>query len=242
MAAHPAWRGIRRWPRSSGALETGEVEIGPVEGALIQLASHLEALRIRWALIGGLAVSALAEPRTTGDVDVVISLTGDQEAERAALDLHARGYQIYSVLEHVAGRISTVRLLAPGTVRPRILVDLLFASSGIETEIAALAEPLEVVSGLEIPVARVGHLLAMKVLAAKEARPRDFEDARQLLRVASAEDLHLARESLEPRAPSGQGPTRDSAGSELIAKRGFDRDKDLQGELARLLDLAGEEA
>lgn len=39
------------------------MEIGPVEGALIQLASHLEALRLRWALIGGLAVSALAEPR-----------------------------------------------------------------------------------------------------------------------------------------------------------------------------------
>ncbi len=200
------------------------MEIGPVEGALIQLASHLEALKLRWALIGGLAVSALAEPRTTGDVDVVLSVAEDQEAERATLDLQARGYQIHSVLEHTAGRISTVRLLAPGTGRPGILVDLLFSSSGIETEIAALAEPLELVSGLVVPVARVGHLLALKVLAAKETRPRDFEDARQLLRVAPTEDLQLARESLE-----------------LIAQRGFDRDKDLQGELARLLALADED-
>ena len=200
------------------------MEIGPVEGALIQLASHLEALKLRWALIGGLAVSALAEPRTTGDVDVVISVTGDQDAERAILDLQARGYRIHSVLEHAAGRISTVRLLAPGTVRPGIIVDLLFASSGIEPEIAAVAEPLEVVSGLKVPVARIGHLLALKILAAREARPQDVGDARQLLRVASAEDLHLARESLE-----------------LIRQRGYDRDKDLQGELARLLELADEE-
>ncbi len=135
------------------------MEIGPVEGALIQLASHLEALRLRWALIGGLAVSALAEPRTTGDVDVVISVAGDHEAERAILDLQARSYQLHSVLEHVSGRISTVRLLSPGVVRPKILVDLLFSSSGIEVEIAAAAEPLEVVSGLVIPVARIGHLL-----------------------------------------------------------------------------------
>lgn len=200
------------------------MEIGPVEGALIQLASHLEALRLRWALIGGLAVSALAEPRTTGDVDVVISVADDQEAERAVLDLQARGYQIHSVLEHTAGRISTVRLLAPGSKRAGILVDLLFSSSGIENEVTDLAEPLEVVSGLVVPVARVGHLLALKVLAAKETRPRDLEDARQLLQVASAEDLHIARESLE-----------------LIARRGFDREKDLQGELAKLLDLADED-
>ena len=195
------------------------MEIGTVEAALIRLASDLEALKLRWALIGGLAVSALAEPRTTGDVDVVISVAEDHEAEKATMNLHARGYQIHSVLEHVSGRISTVRLLAPG--KPRVLVDLLFCSSGIEAEIAAVAEPLEAVSGLEVPVAKVGHLLALKVLAARTDRMRDYEDARQLLLVATAEDLQLARESLE-----------------LITRRGFDRDKDLQGELTRLSGLA----
>ncbi len=196
------------------------MEIGPVEGALIQLASNLEALRLRWALIGGLAVSALAEPRTTGDVDVVVSVAEDQEAEKAALALQARGYQIHSVLEHAVGRLSTVRLFAPGTGRPGILTDLLFSSSGIEPEIAALAQPVEVIEGLRVPVARVGHLLALKVLAAKAQRPRDVEDIRHLLKVASTEDLELARESLD-----------------LITQRGFDRDKDLQEELAKLLDL-----
>lgn len=201
------------------------MEIGPVEGALIQLASHLEALKLRWALIGGLAVSALAEPRTTGDVDVVISVAGDHEAEEAVLNLRARSYQIHSALEHVIGRMSTVRLLAPGTARPKILVDLLFASSGIENEIVALAEPFEVVPDLTVPVARVGHLLALKVLAARPERPRDVEDALQLLRVASVEELNLARESLD-----------------LIAQRGYDRGKDLHLELDKLVDLAGEQS
>jgi len=200
------------------------MEIGPVEGALIQLASNLEALKIRWALIGGLAVSAFAEPRTTGDVDVVIAAAENQDAERTTLALQARGYRIYSVLEHDSGRVSTVRLLAPRTTRPEVMVDLLFASSGIEAEIVALAQSLEVLPGLEIPVAKVGHLLALKILASSERRPRDFEDARHLLKVASIEDLNLAQESLD-----------------LIARRGFDREKDLHGELARLLDSTNQE-
>ena len=82
------------------------MEIGPVEGALIQLASHLEALKLRWALIGGLAVSALAEPRTTGDVDVVISVAGDQEVWREAVSRnagrspssHLQSYQLTEIL------------------------------------------------------------------------------------------------------------------------------------------------
>jgi len=35
-------------------------------------------------------------------------------------------------------------------------VDLLFASSGIESEIASAAEHLEVVAGTRFPVARIG--------------------------------------------------------------------------------------
>ena len=69
----------------------------------------------------------------------------------------------------------------------------------VREEIAAVAEPLEVVSGLEVPVARVGHLLALKILAAREARPQDVGDARQLLRVASAEETEPTRRRRSPR-------------------------------------------
>lgn len=43
-------------------------------------------------------------------------------------------------------------------------MDLLFASSGIEHEIVAAADPLEVLPDLTVPVARTGHLIALKPL------------------------------------------------------------------------------
>ena len=51
-----------------------------------------------------------------------------------------------------------------------VVVDLLFASCGIEPELVRDAEPLEVFEGLTLPVARLEHLLAMKVLACAQTR------------------------------------------------------------------------
>jgi hypothetical protein len=53
-----------------------------LDGTLRRLASDLERLGVPWALIGGLAVGTRAEPRTTRDVDVVVSVAA--QAERLA--------------------------------------------------------------------------------------------------------------------------------------------------------------
>jgi len=45
------------------------------------------------------------------------------------------------------------------------VIDLLFASSGIEPEVVADAEPIELLPDLTMGVARTGHLLALKVLS-----------------------------------------------------------------------------
>jgi hypothetical protein len=44
--------------------------------ALIRLRTDLLASNASWALIGGLAVSVRAEPRTTRDLDVALSVSG----------------------------------------------------------------------------------------------------------------------------------------------------------------------
>jgi hypothetical protein len=190
-----------------------------LEQALIRLAGDLQALGVRWALVGGMAVSFRAEPRTTQDVDVVAAVSGDREAERISRDLTMRGYrplEAQPFLENADGRLNAVRLLAPAAVGLETVgVDLLFASSGVEEEIVAAAELREVALGLYVPVARIGHLIALKVLAGRE---KDRTDARSLLQRASLEDLQLARESLD-----------------RIERQGFHRDKDLQAEFARLL-------
>lgn len=188
-----------------------------IASALIHLESDLRALELSWALIGGLAVSARTEPRTTRDLDVAITVAGDREAMSVVNDMKARGYQLDTHLEQEqTRRLATVRLLMP---KPStgILADLLFASSGIEREVANEADLFEVLPGLLVPVATVGHLLALKILALKpdrpQERPQDFADIRELLKVADDVELRRARHALD-----------------LISRRGFDRGKNLQAE------------
>ena len=93
-----------------------------------------------WALVGGLAVSARAEPRFTRDVDFAVALKSDREAEALILAVQARGYRIDTVLEQeTTGRLATVRLVAPGSGKQGVILDLLFASSGIEPEVVERA-------------------------------------------------------------------------------------------------------
>jgi hypothetical protein len=186
-----------------------------LEAALLRLTTDFRALNVRWALIGGWAVSLRGVPRTTQDLDVTVTVADDREAERLAVELRYRGYGLRpdSVIEQTAkGRLATIRLLAPP--ERQVVVDLLFASSGIEPEIVAAATPLEIFKGLRVPVARTGHLLALKVLA---GRAQDLADIESLLGFADVLDVKLARETLV-----------------LITDRGYDRGKDLEAEAARL--------
>ncbi|HEX9734894.1 MAG TPA: nucleotidyl transferase AbiEii/AbiGii toxin family protein [Thermoanaerobaculia bacterium] len=190
--------------------------------ALIRLNADLRTIEARWALIGGLAVSARAEPRTTRDLDVTVAVADDREAEKTVHRMTSLGYSIDTHLEQEAtGRLSTVRLLMPGD-HAGILADLLFASSGIEAEVAAEADLYEVIPGLFVPLAKTGHLLALKVLALRpdrpQERPQDFSDIRELLKVADEQEIRRARVALE-----------------LIARRGFDRKKNLEAELEEQL-------
>jgi hypothetical protein len=195
--------------------------VSRLQSALLHLVADLRALRLRWALVGGWAVSVRARPRTTEDLDVAIAVSGDREAERVAFSLRNLGYQYlpeHALEQKDVGRLATVRFLSLGHEGRGVVVDLLFASSGIEPEIVAMAEMVEVLADLMIPVARTGHLVALKVLAGREL---DVRDARWLWEVADEAEKQLARDSLI-----------------LITRRGFNRGKDLVGELARV--LAGE--
>lgn len=150
--------------------------------ALQHIGEALNDRRCPWAVVGGLAVSIRLEPRFTRDVDVVAAVADDDAAEALVADLHQRGFTIRLVLEQAAlGRLATVRLLAPGEPDAGIVVDLLFASSGIESEICAAAEPVEVTPRFSVPVATVGHLVAMKALSVSPSRLQDEIDLQGLI-------------------------------------------------------------
>ncbi|MGI8710617.1 MAG: nucleotidyl transferase AbiEii/AbiGii toxin family protein [Acidimicrobiales bacterium] len=170
------------------------------------------------ALVGGLAVSARSEPRLTRDADLAVSVDGDAQAETLLTELRRAGYHIVAVVEHEpSGRLATARVSRSGPDEG-IVTDLLFASTGIEPEIVAAAEPLEILRGLEVPVARVGHLIAMKALAREDRlRPNDADDLRNLAVAATTQEWDRA-----------------AMAASLISERGFDRGRDLGKAIAEL--------
>ena len=140
--------------------------VNTLRQTLTEIIRDLTAYGVKGTLVGGLAVSIRAEPRFTRDADIVISVEDDAAAERLIYHLQGCGYRILAVLERTLnGRLSTVRLTPPEGRGGRNVIDLLFASCGIEKEISEDAEEIEIFSGLSLPVARSGHLLAMKLLA-----------------------------------------------------------------------------
>lgn len=171
-----------------------------------------------FALVGGLAVSARTEPRFTRDVDLVVAVADDRQAE-AVVRAFSPGYRVLTTLEHDAlRRLAAVRLGRADAAAPAAVLDLLFASSGIEPEVTAAASVMEVFPAVHVPVARTGHLLALKLLAREERRPQDDIDLRALLRVAGPDDVELAAQAIG-----------------LIRQRGGHRHRDLLQEWHQLV-------
>jgi len=185
----------------------------PVESALRRAVADLNTLKAQWALIGGLAISVRSVPRFTKDLDFAVAVAGDSEAEDVVHRLGGRGYRPVELLEQeYVKRMSGVRLERGGS---DVVVDLLFASSGIEGEVVAGATRLEVLPQLTAPVATTGHLIALKVLA---GRNQDLTDLEALIPGASAADLDVARSAVR-----------------LIQARGFNREQDVVADLDKLI-------
>ena len=73
-----------------------------VEAALRQVTADLDRRHLGWALVGGFAVSARAEPRFTRDVDVAVAVIDDRAAEQNVHDLVAGGYRLLASVEQDA--------------------------------------------------------------------------------------------------------------------------------------------
>jgi predicted nucleotidyltransferase len=165
---------------------------------LSSIASSLHAAGARFAVVGGLAVSARAEARFTRDVDLAVAVDSDLEADRLLRVLREAGYELLELHEQERiGRLAGARLAPAGGRADELVVDLLFASTGIEREIVDAAEQLELAPGVGLPVAVVGDLLAMKLLARDDrSRPTDADDLRRLLAAARPNDLERARQAV----------------------------------------------
>ncbi|MFZ4395399.1 MAG: nucleotidyl transferase AbiEii/AbiGii toxin family protein [Kiritimatiellia bacterium] len=183
-----------------------------LEMLLRRMANLFQERRQPWALVGGLAVSVRTEPRFTRDLDLAVAVANDHAAEALVHDLHGVGFHTLATVEQEAThRLATARLAPSGSHPQGLILDLLFASSGIETEICQAAENLTVFPELSVPVARLYHLITLKVLARDDrTRPQDAADLRQLIAVAEPSDLVSA-----------------CTAGHLIETRGFHRSRNL---------------
>jgi hypothetical protein len=152
---------------------------------------------------------------------VSVLVIDDADAEALIRGLQERGWRVLAAMEQEAARrLASVRLAMTGADASGAVIDLLFASSGIEREIVDAADPIDVVPGFEVAIARLGHLIALKVLARDDrTRPQDRVDLAALLRRADAAALGEARAALE-----------------AVARRGFHRGRDLPAALEAAAD------
>ena len=181
-----------------------------------QVLSALRQENVKGCIVGGLAVSARCEPRFTRDVDIAVVVDTDEHAEALIHALASHGLRMAGLVEQEAvGRLAMARL----STEDGLSVDLLIASSGIETEVVTNAEILEVVQGVLLPVARTGHLIALKLLSVAPGRETDAADLRNLAAVATQDEWNLASEAVAQ-----------------IQERGFARGRQLDAELLTLRD------
>lgn len=157
-------------------------------------------------------------------MDLALAVPDDAAAEAIVFDLQSAGYRaLASVEQETTHRLATTRLAPAIDPAEGLMLDLLFASSGIEHEICKDEERVPVFPRCTLPVARLHHLIALKVLARDDrARPQDAANLRQLIQAAQPSDLDAAQRAVA-----------------LITSRGFNRGRDLDDALRRACEEFG---
>lgn len=151
------------------------------------LMQWLRATRVEGAIIGGVAVSLLAEPRFTKDVDAVVWLeSSDWERFLTSGQKHGFLPRIEAPLEFA--RHSRVLLLTHQATKTD--VDISFGGLPFERE--AIDRALSVRLGrINVKLATPEDLMVMKAVA---SRPRDWADIENLLNSFPKADISRVRD------------------------------------------------
>lgn len=155
--------------------ETGElIPRPPLEADLVKLCRELQRRDARFVVVGGLAIILAGLARTTGDVDLLIDVSSENEARVfAALATLPDG----CVRELEAGDVSKYTVVR---VADEILIDLMASASGIDYAEASKSVVIHEIQGVPIPFASPELLYRMKKRAGREKDRGDIYFLEQL--------------------------------------------------------------
>lgn len=148
--------------------------------ALKRVVAALDRLKIRHALIGGLAVAAHGSIRATKDIDLIIDLSL-QEALALEQSLKDNGFQATFYRGDVDDPIAGVLRLTVSVDGAEVSCDLLFASRAWQTRVAKNAAAIDL-GNLVVRVAQPADPFLLKLYA---GGPQDLMDAAELLKTQS---------------------------------------------------------
>lgn len=155
----------------------------PLMDSLRDLSAWLEAEKIPYAIIGGVAVAIVAQPRMTKDIDVAISLDpGRLESFLETASAYNLGPRISDAADF-ARRQQVVLLQHQPT---GINVDLTLAAIEFDYELIARART----GPMNLKVATSEDLIITKAVA---HRPRDVADIESILNIEQNVDLERIR-------------------------------------------------
>jgi hypothetical protein len=148
----------------------------PLLIAAADLVTALAEMQVSPTIIGGVAVSLVAQPRYTGDLDALMVF--DTANVQYLIDtLERHGFRPRSA--DIAQQARRLRVALVMHDRTGSMVDIALGCMPFETEVQERSTPYDL-SGITVRLATPEDLVIMKAIA---GRPKDLEDIRTIVRV-----------------------------------------------------------
>jgi len=142
---------------------------------LRKICQILDANKIEYVIVGGIAAILLGIQRTTLDIDIIINLTTEDEIKKLVEVLKAEGYNVslYEALEAFKEKTHFTAIFEEGGI-----IDFKYVKSNLDILTLKRKIFMEIL-GIRIPISPLEELITakLKILGSQ----KDVEDALQLM-------------------------------------------------------------
>lgn len=142
---------------------------------LRKICQILDANKIEYVIVGGIAAILLGIQRTTLDIDIIINLTTEDEIKKLVEVLKAEGYNVslYEALEAFKEKTHFTAIFKEGGI-----IDFKYVKSNLDILTLKRKIFMEIL-GIRIPISPLEELITakLKILGSQ----KDVEDALQLM-------------------------------------------------------------